>query len=343
LRQASHGNPLLVERVAYLLAMESRGKTNWEWTAFDTAFERFQRDDRTGLLGFLTERIVRHLDDEEGTRGDKLFWRLAIPRRLYRGMASILFPPADGLAVVGEARLEAYQAAGLVYRTNDPDLFFLHDENRDAFETWARQRGCWLDAEAAALHRGLRQWLDNKSGWTEERSRNLRREFHGDMRKTPYIGERPPDRDIIDSAYHLIMGYEGFEAQFEGIKRPEFWTALGSLLSLVDYERRWAADQLKDFGPNQVHGLMSIGQDEYRKFSELFGSDEVAAELRRQSLEGTLPVDWPTSDAFYAELLERFPKSAQRCRSSREDSSAIHGDRNRTRGWTRVIGRIYRE
>ncbi len=122
--------------------------------------DSYQRDERHGLLLYVTQRLLTHVLPD-----DRAFWRLALPRKsiIHREMAELLFPTDEFDGQSGLHRLSAYEDKGIVYREQDPDRYFLHDETRAALKAWAKRENCWPDKAASATHARLAVWFDQQS------------------------------------------------------------------------------------------------------------------------------------------------------------------------------------
>ena len=225
LREITHGNPFLLERVTRLMA-EWRPTWRWEPAQWEPLVDSYRRDNRHGLLLFVTQRLLTHVLPD-----DTAFWRLALPRQsVHRDMAVLLFAPDEFPACSGEDRLSVYESKGLVYRGQDYAQFFLHDETREALQAWAEHKKVWLDERASALHAALGDRFARVAGWPEA--------YPDPSARTSQNGNPL----LMEAAYHRIMAYAELESEHQRC-RTDFWQQLsGSIVITNALKMRIAGD-----------------------------------------------------------------------------------------------------
>jgi hypothetical protein len=252
LQQLTLGNPFLLERVVRLLA---DWQPTWEWqaTQWQPLLNSFQQDERHGLLLYVTQRLLTHVLPD-----DRAFWRLALPRHyIHRDMAELLFPKDEFGEQSGLQRLKTYEEKGTVYREQDPDRYFLHDETRAAFTAWAKREKVWLDQAACGIHARLAEWFDQQSGFDGKNHGDAITEMDHPMNNHP---------DFLEAAYHAVMSEHEFETRYQGHKREEFWLLLAGSISLSNKQKNAIAQRLSEC---QVEGLIRCFQEELEKWNNL--------------------------------------------------------------------------
>ncbi|WP_020394501.1 tetratricopeptide repeat protein [Thiolinea disciformis] len=297
LQQLTVGNPFLLDRVLRLMV---DWQPTWDWQAaqWQPLLNSYQSDERHGLLLYVTQRLLTHVLPD-----DRVFWRLALPRQsVQREMAVLLFPTEELGAIAGLARLRVYEEKGLVYREQNPDLYFLHDETRAALEAWAKREGVWLDSVSAALHGRLAKWIKEKTDWEHLQAKleNWAREKDSPL----------PEFDnplLLEGAYHSIKADQAFEQRYTGHDREAFWLGLGSLLTFNNAQKMRVA--------NNVSELTLAGATLYKKFFYIIKkrirklySFEMQQWLETESFAGRLPTDWENNETFFTTALKVFPK-----------------------------------
>ena len=283
LQQLTLGNPFLLERVVRLLA---DWQPTWEWKAeqWQPLLNSFQQDERHGLLLYVTQRLLTHVLPD-----DRTFWRLALPRQyIHRDMAELLFPKDEFGNQSGLQRLKTYEEKGTVYREQDPDRYFLHDETRAAFTAWAKREKVWLDKATLEIHARLAIWFDQKSGWPDE--------YSDPKTKTPQNNNSL----LLEGAYHMFMADPGFEQREQGQDKEEFWKMLAGSLYRSNAWKRQRVDLLPQEEPRKTSELL---QSDWEKCSTRFHS-HTSQYLTQKASKGMLPADWQDNESTIRELLK---------------------------------------
>ena len=286
LQQLTLGNPFLLERVVRLLA---DWQPLWEWQAqqWQPLLNSFQHDERHGLLLYVTQRLLTHVLPD-----DRAFWRLALPRQfIHRDMAELLFPKAEFGEQSGLQRLKTYEEKGTVYREQDPDRYFLHDETRAAFSAWARRENVWLDNAACEIHAQLAAWFDQQSGWPDQ--------YPDPKAKTPENGNPL----LLEGAYHTFMADPSFAIRERGQDKEAFWKMLAGSLYRTNAWKRQRVDLLPTEEPRKTSALL---QADWEFCSKRFQS-HTAQYLTQKASRGDLPADWQGNESTIRELLKTMP------------------------------------
>ncbi len=286
LQQLTLGNPFLLERVVRLLA---DWQPLWEWQAqqWQPLLNGFQHDERHGLLLYVTQRLLTHVLPD-----DRAFWRLALPRQfIHRDMAELLFPKAEFGEQSGLQRLKTYEEKGTVYREQDPDRYFLHDETRAAFSAWAKRENVWLDKAACEIHAQLAAWFDQQSGWPEQ--------YPDPIAKTPENGNPL----LLEGAYHTFMADPSFAIRERGQDKEAFWKMLAGSLYRANAWKRQRVDLLPTEEPRKTSALL---QADWEFCSKRFHS-HTAQYLTQKASRGDLPANWQDNEFILRELLKNIP------------------------------------
>ncbi len=287
LHEITLGNPFLLERVTRLMA-EWQPIWRWEAAQWEPLIDSYRKDDRNGLLLFVTQRLLTHV-----LKHDTAFWRLALPRHsVHRDMADLLFPENEFPEASGEERLKIYESKGLIYRGQDPAHFFLHDEARAALQAWAEHRKVWLDDHAASLHGAICHWFTQAAGWPESYPEPLKDfEINGNSL-------------LFEAAYHHVMANSELEVKYR-MHRRQLWEQLSMSIALTNAGKLLYAYLLSNkFSSNlDTFGLI---REESIAYGELLSSDAFAW-LQEQSQLGSLPANWVENSDFLRKAIARFP------------------------------------
>lgn len=234
------GNPFLLERVTRLMA-EWQPAWRWEAAQWEPLIDSYRKDDRHGLLLFVTQRLLTHV-----LQDDTAFWRLALPRHsVHRDMADLLFPADEFPDTSGEERLKIYESKGLIYRGQDPAHFFLHDETRAALQAWAEHKRVWLDNHSSALHAALADWFVREAGWPENYPNPL--EFSREN-GNPFL---------LEAAYHHLLSDNSFEDRCK-ISAQSFWEQLSSAISLTNAQKMMVSKTCKNLTESKIKELFFL-------------------------------------------------------------------------------------
>jgi tetratricopeptide (TPR) repeat protein len=290
-RQVTHGNPLLVERLARLIALEKQEDPSWDWSRWETTCGHFQSDDRYGLLLYVTERLATHIQP-----GDEDYWRLALPRLLHRDMSEILFPRQEGKPLFGARLVEAYEQAGIVYRrtAGDPDQYLLPDETRSALTAKARRDGLWQSEVAGDLHLRLAQYFDNRHG------------IGGEVRVGSGVDGQSLNRDhpaLIEAAYHVVMSYLPSRQRKNKVDPDRFWRSMAGSISLNNLDKRLNAARLDGMSQSGLDQLLKSFDEEAEHFDKQW-SFQVGEELRELGRTGRLVAGWARDLDFHQERIK---------------------------------------
>ena len=294
LQQLTLGNPFLVERVVRLLA---DWQPTWEWKAeqWQPLLNSFLQDERHGLLLYVTQRLLTHVLPD-----DRAFWRLALPRQyIHRDMAELLFPKDEFGEQSGLQRLKTYEEKGTVYREQDPDRYFLHDETRAGLTAWATREKVWLDKAALEIHARLAAWFDQQSGWPDE---------YPDTKGKTHQYSNPL---LLEGSYHKLMADHEFELRHSSFacSRQEFWTLLSSTISWNNsFKRRFIA-LLPELPLWKTQAFFDILKIDSQGFNKLFRPDAQKWLVEKNS-NGILPDNWFNNEAFLHEAINKFPNEA---------------------------------
>lgn len=290
LRQLTHGNPLLLERVVRLM---SDWQPLWEWKddQWQPLFDCYRRDERFGLLLYVTQRLLTHVLPD-----DRAFWRLSLPRQyVHREMAELLFPKSEFPENFGLARLLTYEDNGILYRqVQDPDRFLLHDESRAAFEAWAKHENCWLDVGASEIHNRLALWFDQQSHWPEQ---------YPEPNSDAVENSNPL---LLEGAYHKVVADYRFEQRYLNLNRQHFWQVLSTSLAVTNAGKMEVAAALPGLSPQQVEELTKVFQDEFHEFGK-FLTPAAQKWLNELSSKGELPSGWLQNEGFLLKACTFFP------------------------------------
>ena len=302
LQQLTLGNPFLLERVVRLLA---DWQPLWEWQAqqWQPLLNSFQHDERHGLLLYVTQRLLTHVLPD-----DRAFWRLALPRQfIHRDMAELLFPKAEFGEQSGLQRLKTYEEKGTVYREQDPDRYFLHDETRAAFSAWARRENVWLDKAACETHAQLANWIQENQNW-----KLLEKQFLA-WHKAGRKGSVPPEFGnslLLEGAYHYLMADDEFDQRYQGYNRHRFWEVLSTSISLSNAEKMQVGASLPNLSLFQIQEFTTVFEDEISEFGKLF-TPKAQRWMEEQSKSGKLPPDWAANVEFFQAAFKRFPTESE--------------------------------
>ncbi len=292
LREITRGNPFLLERVVRLIG-EWKPDWRWEDAQWHPLVESYRRDNRHGLLLFVTQRLLTHVIEN-----DTAFWRLALPRQsIHRDIALLLFPREEFPDYSGEDRLSIYENKGLIYRGQEPTQYFLHDETREALQAWAEHGNHWMSERACILHSEIGEWLKKISGWPD----NYPNPAEGSARNGNPL--------LLEAAYHCVMADAEFEARYSK-DRARFWQQLSTSISLTNALKLRAASALPNLSQWQIDSMLEVFSDETVEWGKLFSSD-ARAWLQMRSQNGTLPVDWVTNIEFLQLAVQRFPEEGE--------------------------------
>ena len=235
--ELTNGNPLLVE----LFPKIAREYNNeWDYAEME---RRVKTDRKNGLLFYMTDRVLSHLDNSKDV------WKLVIPRVLTEETERLLFDNSqmlEKLIDVGLAR------KGL---RKDSERYYLHDDvNRAMVAYYEREFkngfSSWHDhQEVANVHRALMAFYENFD------------ELHG-------------VNSAFEGCYHKIMLRERFERTFE-LTREEFATSiLGHVLLRDDKKIQYCQEfnifldedisfLIKQFKVDKKHSLSYMSQELY--------------------------------------------------------------------------------
>jgi tetratricopeptide (TPR) repeat protein len=290
LQQLTLGNPFLLERVVRLLA---DWQPTWEWQVeqWQPLLNSFQQDERHGLLLYVTQRLLTHVLPD-----DRAFWRLALPRQyIHRDMAELLFPKDEFGEQSGLQRLKTYEEKGTIYREQDPDRYFLHDETRAAFTAWAKREKVWLDKAALEIHARLVTWFDQQSGWPAE--------YPDPKAKTP----QNDNALLLEGAYHAFMADSSFEQREKNQDKEEFWRMLAGSPYRSNAWKRQRIDLLSTEESRETSELLEA--DHKRCISNF--NDGTSYHLIQKATDGHLPADWQENETTLRELLKIMPDDAE--------------------------------
>lgn len=302
LQQLTLGNPFLLERVIRLIA---DWQPTWDWqdVQWQPLFNSFQQDERHGLLLYVTQRLLTHILPE-----DRAFWRLALPRQaIHRDMAELLFPKDEFNEQSGLLRLRTYEDKGLIYREQDPNLYYLHDETRAALTAWAKQEKCWLDKTATDIHAKLGAWFDQVTNW-ETIKKNLTSKREKNNTKTD-SSEELSNPLLLEDAYHHLMADHEFEQRYPNYNRQNFWTLLSTAIDINNARKMQLCVALPILSLNGIQSFTDL----FEKFA-----NELRMQFRQsthlwmeeQSQNGKLPHDWRNNETFLQDAMKLFPNDA---------------------------------
>lgn len=287
LHEITLGNPFLLERVTRLMG-EWQPAWHWEAAQWEPLIGSYRKDDRHGLLLFVTQRLLTHI-----LQDDTAFWRLALPRHsIHQDMAHLLFPENEFPNTSGEKRLKIYESKGLIYRGREPALFFLHDETRAALQAWAEHRKVWLDDHAAALHGAIGNWFAQAAGWPESYPEPFKDvEINGNSL-------------LFEAAYHHIMANSELEAQHR-THRKQLWEQLSMSIALTNAGKLFYAHLMSNQLISNFDILAKL-KEESIAYGELLSSEAIAW-LQEQSQLGSLPANWVENSDFLRRAIAKFP------------------------------------
>ena len=186
----TNGNPLLVG----LFPKVAKEYESWDELDYEEMERRIKTDDEFGLLFYMTDRVLTHLDESTEV------WRLVIPRVLNIEVERLLFRDEKILKELIEVGL-ATKGIG-----KDSERYYLHDDVHRAIVAYYEREfkgefSSWHDAEVVAgLHRELMEFYEK----------------HGELHGV---------NSDFEGCYHKMMLREGFEKEFE-LSREEFASSI---------------------------------------------------------------------------------------------------------------------
>jgi len=194
IEKLTNGSPLLIG----LFPKIAKEYDSWDEFDYEEMQRRMNTDPDFGLLFYLTDRILTHIEGIED------IWKLVMPRVLSREIEKVLFEETKVL--------DSFVDAGLGFKGSgkENNRYYLHDEVHRAI----------LNHAELEYGGGLASWHDNEKMI----------EVH---KKLMAFYERRDDLYGVNAAfevcYHKMMLRENFEKDFE-VTREEFASlALGSI------------------------------------------------------------------------------------------------------------------
>jgi len=194
--ELTNGNPLIVG----LFPKVAKEYDSWDELDYKEMERRIKTDDEFGLLFYMTDRVLSHLDESVDV------WKLVIPRVLNQEVEKLLFKDEKILKELIEVGL-ASKGMG-----TDSDRYYLHDDVYRAIVAYYERE----------FKGGFSSWHDN------ENVKKLHKElieFYKQHDNIYGVNSK------FETCYHTMMLKEGFEEKFE-VKREEFIYAFLSFISL---------------------------------------------------------------------------------------------------------------
>jgi len=255
----TNGNPLLVALFPKIAREYNNG---WDDLDYQEMERRIKTDKNNGLLFYMTDRVLSHLDDS------KEVWKLVIPRVLTEDIERLLFKNSEMLEKLIDVGL-ARKGQGKEFA-----LYYLHDDVHRAIVAYYEREfkngfSSWHDSkEVAKLHEELMEFY----GKCDELY-GVNREFEG--------------------CYHKIMLKEGFEREFEVSRDEMSYLILGSLTLNLDDKMTLCQDwnrvqtfkiknYIKQFQNDKYNSGMS--NELYNEFSKAIAKGVVKGGMEFYSL-----------------------------------------------------------
>jgi len=183
----TNGNPLLVALFPKIAREYNNG---WDDLDYQEMERRIKTDRQNGLLFYMTDRVLSHLDDSKDV------WKLVIPRVLTEEIERLLFKNSEMLEKLIDVGL-ARKGLG-----KNSELYYLHDDVYRAIVAYYERE----------FKNGFSSWHDSKE---VARVHRELMEFYG------ICDELYGFNSAFEGCYHKMMLREGFEREFE-VTREEF-------------------------------------------------------------------------------------------------------------------------
>jgi len=182
----TNGNPLLVA----LFPKVAKEYNSWDELDYAEMERRIKTDRQNGLLFYMTDRVLSHLDDS------KEVWKLVIPRVLTEEIERLLFKNSEMLEKLIDVGL-ARKGQGKEFA-----LYYLHDDVHRAIVAYYERE----------FKNGFSSWHDSEE--VRKVHKKLMK-FYSDSPKIFGVNNR------FEVCYHKIMLKKEFEKEFE-ISRKKF-------------------------------------------------------------------------------------------------------------------------
>lgn len=233
IHKLTHGNPLLVSKLALLIKEETGLNPNWTWDDW-----KLTKDEEFNILETLVERLIITSDIDIDS-----FWRIAIPKNLYVDLFNILFFDNPS-SLSGKRILTELEEKGILYKAANTRQIYIHDEIKDAIKSYAMRKGYWLSESAINIHGRLAEYYYQK----------------GHSEKHPQY--------TLEGSYHALMSDSRFEKRYS-VSREEFWRNVENSLSLNVEEKKRIIDNITSLSPLQINQLIEVFTEEKERFAEL--------------------------------------------------------------------------
>ena len=248
--ELTNGNAL---KVSLFLEM-AREFNAWESFDFELMEERVKEDERYGLIFYMTDRVLSHLEEH------KDIWKLVIPRVLTQDIERLLFKD--------EKILEKFIDVGLATKGVGTEWkkYYLHDDVKSAIEAYYAKEfkgislNSWHDSEKViALHQKLIEFYEQNEDLSGLNS-------------------------AFEACYHKMMLRKDFERDFE-LTREEFALLTLSSISLNHNEKFRVCNAFSGLSDDVISELINVWIKERETFSSLM-SQNLYERLRSRVIEG---------------------------------------------------------
>ena len=250
INQITSGNAMLISLFPKIIKDYDN---DWEVLDFDEMDRRIENDRENGMLYYLTDRILSHLDSSVE------LYRLIIPRVLNRDIEKILFEDLKVFDKLIDSGL-AYRGRGKEF-----DRIYLHDSVNSAIVANAKSE---LTLNHSSYH-------DNPK--VEE----IHRKLIDYYKKHKNLFDINSDFEIC---YHNIMLRRDFEKDFD-IDREEFASLAFSSLSLDNSDKLKVCENFNILSYFQISKFVKVWYEEKDKWLSMI-SDNLYNELKKYSAKG---------------------------------------------------------
>ncbi len=214
--ELTNGNPLIVG----LFPKVAKEYDSWDELDYEEMQRRIKTDDEFGLLYYMTDRVLSHLDES------KKVWRLVIPRVLNAEIEKLLFKDEKILKELIEVGL-ATKGIG-----KDSGRYYLHDDVHRAIVAYYER----------AFKNGFSSWHD------AEVVAEIHRELMGFYEKYTELYEV---NSAFEGCYHKMMLREGFENDFQ-IERESFISFILGSLNLSSSKKHTICQDWKSIEDSEI-------------------------------------------------------------------------------------------
>ncbi|MEA2027866.1 MAG: hypothetical protein U9N49_02685 [Campylobacterota bacterium] len=250
----TRSNPLLITLLPKIIKEYDSG---WSELDIEEMRRRVERDEQYGLLFYLTDRVLSHIDSSIE------LYPLIITRVLNRNIEKLLYWETKVLDRLVESGL-AYRGKG-----KENELYYLHDS-----------------VAAAIVADTKREYQQNYSSYHDNpKIRQLHQafiEYYQDYQNVYNINL------ALEIGYHTVLLKQNFEGTFN-VEREVFIKLLLGTMSLVNNEKVHICKNFENLSKFYIEELNRILTEEESQWLKLF-SPALYQELKRLSQMGKLPI-----------------------------------------------------